>query len=95
MNFILAEYKMFIDAAERKKELLPFATAWMELENIMLSEIFVCERQIPYDITYKRISMNRTEPQSWKHGSSDQNTTFTSCHIHMVLTLNVFSLFSI
>ena len=26
-------------AAERKKELLPFATAWMELENSMLSEI--------------------------------------------------------
>ena len=26
-------------AAERKKELLPFVTAWMELENIMLSEI--------------------------------------------------------
>ena len=24
---------------ERKKELIPFATAWMELENIMLSEI--------------------------------------------------------
>ena len=23
---------------ERKKELLPFATAWMELESIMLSE---------------------------------------------------------
>ena len=26
-------------AAERKKELLPFATTWMELESIMLSEI--------------------------------------------------------
>ena len=26
-------------AAERKKELLPFATAWMDLESIMLSEI--------------------------------------------------------
>ena len=26
-------------AAERKKEVLPFTTAWMELENIMLSEI--------------------------------------------------------
>ena len=26
-------------AAERKKELLPFATAWMEPESIMLSEI--------------------------------------------------------
>ena len=26
-------------AAERKKELLPFTTAWMELESIMLSEV--------------------------------------------------------
>ena len=26
-------------AAERKKELLPFATAWIELDIIMLSEI--------------------------------------------------------
>ena len=26
-------------AAERKKKLLPFVTAWVELENIMLSEI--------------------------------------------------------
>ena len=26
-------------AAERKKELLPFVTEWMELESIMLSEV--------------------------------------------------------
>ena len=26
-------------AAERKKKLIPFATAWMELESIVLSEI--------------------------------------------------------
>ena len=26
-------------AAERKKELLPFATAWMELKSIIQSEI--------------------------------------------------------
>ena len=26
-------------ATERKKELIPFATAWMKLENIMLNEI--------------------------------------------------------
>ena len=32
-------YKMELYAAERKKELIPFATAWMELERIMLSEI--------------------------------------------------------
>ena len=32
-------YTMEYHAAERKKELLPFMTAWMELESIMLSEI--------------------------------------------------------
>ena len=32
-------YTMEFYAAERKKELLPFATVWMELESIMLSEI--------------------------------------------------------
>ena len=32
-------YTMKYCTAERKKELLPFAAAWMELENIMLSEV--------------------------------------------------------
>ena len=32
-------YTMEYYSAERKKELLPFATAWKELESIMLSEI--------------------------------------------------------
>ena len=32
-------YTMEYYAAERKKELLPFVTAWMELESIMVSEI--------------------------------------------------------
>ena len=32
-------YMMEYYTAERKKELLPFATAWVELESIMLSEI--------------------------------------------------------
>ena len=32
-------YTMEFYPAERKKELIPFATAWMELESIMLSEI--------------------------------------------------------
>ena len=31
-------YRMEYYAAERKKDLLPFETAWMELENIMLSD---------------------------------------------------------
>ena len=32
-------YTMEFYAAERKKEFIPFATAWMELESIMRSEI--------------------------------------------------------
>ena len=32
-------YTMEFHAAERKKELIPFATAWMKLESIMLSKI--------------------------------------------------------
>ena len=32
-------YVMEYYTAERKKKLLPFVTAWMELESIMLSEI--------------------------------------------------------
>ena len=32
-------YTMEFIAAERKKELLSFVTAWMELESIMVSEI--------------------------------------------------------
>ena len=32
-------YTMEYYAAERRKEFLPFATAWMELESIMLTEI--------------------------------------------------------
>ena len=32
-------YTVEFYAAERKKELLPSATVWMELESIMLSEI--------------------------------------------------------
>ena len=38
-------------AAERKKELIPFATAWMELESIMLSEISHVVRDIYHMIS--------------------------------------------
>ena len=42
-------YTMEYYTAERKKELPPFVTAWMELESIMLSEISqVVKIQIPY-----------------------------------------------
>ena len=38
-------YTMEFYAAERKRELIPFATAWMELESIMLSEISQAVRE--------------------------------------------------
>ena len=48
-------------AAERKKELLPFTTAWMKLESIIPSEISQAVRsKIPYDLTYKWNLINKT-----------------------------------
>ena len=44
-------YTMEFHAAERKKELIPFTTAWMELESIMLSEISRAVRDKYYMIS--------------------------------------------
>ena len=46
-------------AAERKKELLHLVTAWVELENVMLSEISRSVKDILYDLIYKRNLMNK------------------------------------
>ena len=51
-------------AAERKKELLPFVTAWMELESIMLNEIIQVVKDIPYDLTYKWNLINKGNKQA-------------------------------
>ena len=45
-------YTMEYYSAIKKNEILPFATTWMELEGIMLSEIR--ERQISCDFTHIR-----------------------------------------
>ena len=39
-------------------------TTWMDLEDIMLSEIRVRERQIPYDFTYVWNLKNKTKEQT-------------------------------
>ena len=44
-------YTMEYYTAERKKELLPFATAWMELESIMLREISQVEKDKYYTVS--------------------------------------------
>ena len=46
-------------SAIKKKEILPFATTWMELEGIMLSESR--ERQISYDFTHMRTLRDKTD----------------------------------
>ena len=47
--------------AERKKGLLPFATAWVELESIMLSEISqVVKDRYHNELTYKWNLINKT-----------------------------------
>ena len=42
----------FYLAIKKRKKIIPFATVWMDLENIMLSEIRQSERKIPYDFTH-------------------------------------------
>ena len=51
-------------AAERKKELLPFGAAWMELKSIMLSERRQAVKDILYDLTYKWNLINKTNKQA-------------------------------
>ena len=43
----------------QKNKILPFATMWMELEGIMLSEIR--ERQTSYDFTHMRTLRDTTD----------------------------------
>ena len=59
----------------KKKKFLPFVTAWMELETIMLSEISQSVKD-KYHMTslVRRINeqnklMSKIEPEAWKHGT--------------------------
>ena len=68
-------YTMEYYATERKKEVPPFTTSWMELENIMLSEISQVVKD-KYHMTslitgiYKQNKlMRKIEPETWKHGT--------------------------
>ena len=63
-------------AVERKKELLPFVTAWMELESIMLIEISQLVKDkyhmiSPIRAIYNEQNklMSQIEPEAWNHGT--------------------------
>ena len=57
-------YTMEYYSSERKKELLPFATAWVELESIMLSEVSQAVRDKYHDLTFKWNLVNKTKKQA-------------------------------
>ena len=45
-------YAMEYSSAIKKKEIMPFAATWMDLESVTLSEISDREGKISYDIPY-------------------------------------------
>ena len=55
---------------------MPFATTWMEPEILILSEVSVGKRQIPYHITYSWNLKYGTDDPSYKtetgHGQGEQ-----------------------
>ena len=51
-------------AAERKKEIIPFATVWMEVESIIPSEIRQEVRDKSYDLTFNWNLMNKRKKQT-------------------------------
>ena len=56
-------YTMEYYSAIKIIEILPFPATWINLENIILSEVSQTERQILYDITYMwnlKINTNET-----------------------------------
>ena len=61
--------------AERKKAGLRFATAWMELENIMLNEINQLVKDKYHMISQEESNeqnklISKIEPEEWKHGTN-------------------------
>ena len=46
-------------SAVKKKKILPFVTAWRDLENTMLSEISQSEKDVPCDLTHMWNLMNK------------------------------------
>ena len=62
MTYIMEYY-----SAIKKNEILPFTATWMDLVNIILSEVSQTEKEILYDITYMWNLKNTTNKQTLRH----------------------------
>ena len=64
-------YTMEYYSAIKKNEAMPFIATWMDLENVILSEVSQTEREILYDIPYmwnlKRNDTNELTKQKETH----------------------------
>ena len=58
-------------SAIKKKETLPFATTWLELEGIMLSEISQSDKEL-YDLTDTWNLRNKTEDHGRRGKNKDE-----------------------
>ena len=67
MVFYTLEYY----TVERKKELLPLATVWMELESIMLNEISQAVKDKYHDLTYKWNLINKQTSEQNRIGDME------------------------
>ena len=63
-------YTMEYYSAIKKNEIMPFATTWMDLETVILSE--VSQREILYDITYMWNFKNDTNELNYKTETNSQ-----------------------
>ena len=62
-------YIMEYYSATKKNKILPFATTWIELQSMMLSEMSVRERQISYDFT--RVKFKKQN--KWTKGKRERD----------------------
>ena len=72
----------------KKNDILPFATMWMELEGIMLSEISQAEKDRSYVFTHMWNLRNLTEDHGGREGEKQFQSEREASHKRLLNTQN-------